>query len=282
MFIHNINPIAFSIGPISIYYYGLVYALGFIFLYAFLYYLIKKEKFNLTVSQLDSLLIYLILGVIIGGRVGEFIFFQPAVLFTNPLEIFYIWHGGMAFHGGVIGVLVALWLFCKKNNKSLYDITDTLVIPLSAILVFGRMANFINGELPGMITNVLWAVNFNGETNLVGEPIFRHPSQIYEAIKNLITFITLLIISQRQTIRGFTYKKGYVTWLFALFYGIGRLITDIWRDDGHWLFGIFSTGQILSILMAGVALFFLIKYYWVNKQYKGRKIRKNKTTIKDD
>lgn len=277
MFIHNINPVFFSIGPVSIYYYGLVYALGFLFMYWYLYKLIKKDTLSLSIEQLDTLLIYLIIGVVAGGRIGEFIFFQPHVLFSNPLQILYIWQGGMAFHGGVIGVLLALWIFCKRNNTHTYDILDALVIPLSAILVFGRIANFINAELFGTITNVAWAVNFNGELNIAGEPIFRHPSQLYDALKNLLTFVGLLIIAKQQTILGKKFKRGYLMWLFGLFYGAGRALTNIWRDDGHWLFGILSTGQILSIVMAGISLYFLIQYYWKGNQYKqGKQIKKQK------
>ena len=261
MFIHNINPVFFSIGPVSVYYYGLVYALGFVFMYWYLYKLVKNGKFKLSTDQLDSLLIYLILGVIIGGRLGEFLFYQQQVLLTRPLEILFIWHGGMSFHGGIIGVVLALWIFCKRNKTHIYDILDTLVIPLSAILVFGRIANFINGELVGNITTLSWGVNFHGELDIAGKRVFRHPSQIYEAIKNLLTFGILLFIEQKQTIKK-KFKRGYITWLFALLYGVGRTIADIWRDDGHWLFGVFSTGQILSIAMTIIALFFLIKYYW--------------------
>lgn len=280
MFIHNINPVAFSIGPISIYYYGLVYALGFIFTYIYLNYLIKKKRFNITSDQLDSLLIYLILGVIIGGRVGEFIFFQPQVLFSNPLQILYIWQGGMSFHGGVIGVVIALLLFCKKHKVHFYDITDKLVIPLSAVLIIGRIANFINAELVGTITKISWAVNFNAETNLAGEPIFRHPSQLYESLKNFITFIALLIIANNE--KQEAYKKGYLSWIFVVLYGVGRTITDIWRDDGHWLLGLFSTGQLLSIIMAAIGLYILIKHYWSGKEYKTtqKRIKHKKTKRK--
>ncbi len=254
MFINNINPIIFSIGSISIRYYGLVYALGFLLTYIYLRKLIKNKKINLNFEELDSLIIYLILGVVIGGRLGEFIFFRPTEIITKPLEIFMIWHGGMSFHGGLLGVLVALKLFVKKYNKKFFEIIDILVIPLSLVLVFGRIANFINSELVGTITKVPWGVNFNNEINQLGERIYRHPSQIYEAIKNLIIFLSLIIIKYKRKI-----QEGTLTWWFILLYGFGRLITDIWRADNHWLFNILSTGQILSLIMIPFAMYFLIK-----------------------
>ena len=274
MFIHNINPILAQIGPISIRYYGLVYALGFLFTYLYLLKKIKNKKIKLTIDELDSLLIYLILGVIIGGRIGEFIFFQPTTLINNPLEIIYIWHGGMSFHGGLIGVLGALILFSKKHKKQFYEILDNLLIPLSIVLIFGRLANFINGELVGTITTISWGVNFHNELNTLGERIYRHPSQIYEAIKNLILATTLILMSKLKITKKYYDQKGFITWTFMLIYGLGRTITDIWRDDGHWLFGIFSTGQLLSMIMTIIAIYVLITKYFKKKRKENNKKRK--------
>jgi len=270
MIINNINPTIFHLGPLSIRYYGLVYALGFIGTYFYLQYKIKKRKIDLNLDELDSLMIYLIIGVIIGGRLGEFLFFRPLELITKPLEILFIWHGGMSFHGGLIGVAIAMYLFTKQYKKNFFEILDKLVIPLSIVLVFGRIANFINGELVGTISKLPWATNFHNEVNGLGERVFRHPSQIYEAIKNLVVFFILIIIDQKNKLKKKTKQKeliGTITWWFVLLYGFGRFITDFFRADNHWFMGIISTGQLLSLIMGLLASYILIKkYYFLKKK----------------
>ncbi len=250
MFIHNI-PAGFSIGILNIRYYGIIYALGFIVAYLFL----RKEKEFLKLSEenLDKLFLYLIIGTILGARIFDFIFYRPDLLFS--LEIFKIWNGGLSFHGGLIGIVTAIYLFSKKHKVEIYKITDTLTIPASLMLFFGRIANFINAELVGRVTNVPWAVNFNGEQNAAGQLVGRHPSQLYEALKNLFNFSILTLIKSKQK-----YKKGYMTWVFIFLYGVLRAFTNIWRDDLlHW--GFLSTGQILSLIMALVAFFVLYNQY---------------------
>lgn len=274
-----INPVLVSLGPIAIRYYGLVYALGFIFTYIYLRYQIKHKHLRLNFDQLDTLIIYLILGVIIGGRVGEFIFFQPHVLFSTPLEVLYIWKGGMSFHGGVLGVVLALFFFCRKYKIRFYEITDHLVIPLSLVLFFGRIANFINQELVGRVTNVSWCMNFNSEINAQGEKVCRHPSQLYEALKNLAIFFILLAQEQRQHINR-QFKEGYLSWLFVLLYGVFRTVVNIWRDDPLWFFGVLSTGQVLSFAMAIIALVVLFKFYWVRKGKRDKHIQHKKKKTK--
>lgn len=253
MFVHTINPVAFSIGNISVYYYGLVYALAFILTYWYLYVQVKHKKFRISTDQLDSLFIYLMIGVVVGGRLGEFIFWRPDLLISNPLSIFYIWQGGMAFHGAIIGVAVGLWLFCKKNNVHFYDITDRIVIPASIALAFGRVANFINAELPGTITRAWVGVNFANETNSLGERIFRHPVQLYLALKNAAVAGLLALDSNK--------KRGYLTWMFVGLYGLGRFIIDFWRFENKWLLGL-SSGQVLSLAMVVIAVIFLYKDHW--------------------
>ena len=250
------NPVAFTIFGFDVYYYGLVYALGFVFTYAFLYWQVKQKHFKITVEQLDSLFIYLILGVVVGGRVGEFIFWQPQTLFSDPLAIFRIWEGGMAFHGGVLGVAVALYLYCKKYKVHFYDISDRLVIPASITLAFGRFANFINGELPGTVTNASIGVNFRGETTAEGTPVFRHPVQLYAVVKNSVMALILYLESKRKQ------KRGYLTWLFVGIYGLFRFVVNFWREDILWFFGILSTGQVLSFAMLILAGIVLYNNYW--------------------
>ena len=184
------NPVFFSIGSLSVYYYGLVYAFGFLLVYWFLRLRSRQGRFSLSFDEIDSLMIYAIIGIVVGARLGEFLFFQPQVLFSAPLEVFKVWQGGMSIHGGMIGFIMACWFFCKRFSKdfssAFFDITDTVVIPTGIILFFGRVANFVNAELVGTITSsVSWCVNYFGET-INGELVCRHPSQLYEALKNVV------------------------------------------------------------------------------------------------
>ena len=259
-----INPVLVSFGPLAIRYYGLVYALGFLCTYFYLQFQIKHKRLRLTIDNLDTLFMYIIIALIIGARLGEFLFYQTNILFSDPLEVFRIWHGGMSFHGGALGVIIALLIFCKKYKIRFYELTDHLVIPASLALFFGRIANFINQELVGRITNVSWCMNFNGEINAQGEKVCRHPSQLYEALKNLGIFFLLLAHDRQQTFKR-KYKEGYITWLFVLSYGVLRTLVNYWRDDVLWLWGIFGTGQFMSILMAIIALIVLFKFYWLKK-----------------
>ncbi|MGE0792778.1 MAG: prolipoprotein diacylglyceryl transferase [Candidatus Woesearchaeota archaeon] len=262
MFIHNINPILIPLNFIAdgfgIRYYGIIYALGFLISYFFL----KKQKnfLKLNDNQIDNLFLYIILGTIIGARFLDFIFFNPLTLIQNPLELFFIWKGGLSFHGGLIGCITAIYLYSKKHKIKIYKITDTLVIPASLMLFFGRIANFINAELIGTITNLPWAVNFNNELGSNGQLIGRHPSQLYEAVKNLAIFFTLYLIKNHEE-KTKTYKEGFRTWIFILLYGLLRLITNIWRDDYKWFFNIMGSGQILSLIMFIIATYILIKKY---------------------
>jgi phosphatidylglycerol---prolipoprotein diacylglyceryl transferase len=265
------NPIFFSLGPIDIRYYGLVYALGFLFVYWWLRRQAKKKRFSLTSEQIDTFMIYAILGGVLGGRFGEFLFFQQNTLLSDPLQVFRIWEGGMSIHGGILGFLFATHLFCKKYKKKIYEITDTVVVPASLVLVFGRIANFINAELIGTITRVPWAINWFGERGSNGELIGRHPVTLYKALKDLVIFGVLAILHAQETTKK-KFKEGYLTWIFILVYGGLRVITDIWRADTKWAFNILGTGQILSLLMATLAIAILIKQYWLKKNTK--KIKK--------
>lgn len=249
----------------KLYYYGLVYALGFLAAYIYFRYQSKTKKIDLTFDQVDTLMIYAIIGGILGGRIGEFLFYQFNVLITNPLQIFMIRDGGMSIHGGILGFLIAMWLFLKKYKKiTLYEITDNAVIVASFTLFFGRIANFINAELCGRLTTSKIGVNLHNPPTCDG---YRHPSQLYEALKNLLMGTILMFVEtiERKTNK---YKAGYKTWLFVFIYGILRTVVNIWRDDVLWIFGIFGTGQILSIIMAIAAGYILITKYWFKKSKK--------------
>ncbi len=251
MFYHNINPALLSIGPLEIRYYGLVYAIGFIAAYLLLRHTAKKGKIrNFDESKADTLIIYLVLGAIIGARFLLFVFYHPGTLIREPLEVLMIWHGGMSFHGGLIGAVIAGLLFCKKHKISFYQLADLAVLPLAFFLFLGRIANFINGELVGNRTSVPWCVVFPGYDGC------RHPSQLYEALKNLIIFFVLSFMYTKDNIKK-RLKEGVIFWGFVLIYGALRLIITFWRDDPRFL-GL-SGGQYLSLAMFITASVFLFK-----------------------
>lgn len=250
----NFNSILASIGPFEIRYYGLVYVFGFLLVYFLLWHAIKKKKLNLTNEELDTFILYLMLGVIIGSRGFEVLFWEPAYYFTHPLDIFAVWKGGMAFHGGLIGAILATWLFCRRDSVMKKKVTiaimsDLLVIPAAFALALGRIANFINGELVGTITNISWCFNFPGYEGC------RHPSQLYGALKRFIIVGILISINLVKK----TYKPGFLFWWFIGLMGIGRFILDFYREDVRY-FGL-SLGQYLGLGMLLLSVFVFIIWY---------------------
>lgn len=248
MFVHNINPTILHIwGPFEIRYYGLVYVLGFLLVY----YILNKrrDELKLTKAEVESLVLYIILGVVIGARLFEVFIWEHNYYLAHPLEIFAIWQGGMSLHGGIAGVLLAGYLFCKKKKLSLAKLADIVIIPAVFILAIGRIANFINAELVGTITNVPWCVVFPGYDGC------RHPVQLYGALGRFILFGYLVALKKIKR-----WKDGFLFWNFVLFMGIGRFFCDFLRDDPRWL-GL-SMGQYLSLVMAAVAGYILLRYYY--------------------
>lgn len=225
----------------AIRWYGLFYILGFIIAY----YTLKKhaKQLELTAEQIDSVLTSLVVGVIAGARLGYVFFYNPGYYLTNPLEIIAVWKGGLSFHGGLLGALVAIAHFCKKNNYRFLRLTDAVTIPLAVALVFGRIANFMNGELYGRITTVPWAVKF---PNVEG---FRHPSQLYESFKNVVIAGILWKYQKNNP------KEGRVTALFLILYAIFRSFIEFVREPEIFI-GIFTMGQFLNlfVVIAGIYL----------------------------
>ena len=259
MFFNNINPILLNFWNLEIRYYGIAYFLGFVIVYLFLYYYSKKGILKLTIEKIDSLLLYLIIGGVLGGRVGailsDFIYY-----ITNPMEMLAFWHGGMSFHGGLIGILIALFIFAKRNKIEFYDLADILVLPASIGLFLGRLANFTNHELYGRITDVSWCTVFKDVDDYC-----RHPSQIYEALKNLFIFGVLWIA------KGKNKKKGFLFWIFITLYGMLRFILEFYRERTQLILDLTWTQYACLIMFIG-GIIILIKNY--RKDYKEK--RKNK------
>ena len=252
MFINNFDPVAFQIISFEIRWYSLAYILGII-----IGWILCKKIFikNLDINQkFDDYITYLIIGIIIGGRLGYVLFYNFSYYINNILDIFKIWQGGMSFHGGLLGIIIASILFAKKNNQDLFVYTDlvSLVAPIG--IFFGRLANFINSELYGKVTEVPWAVTFVQVDNLS-----RHPSQLYEAIfEGIILFILLLYFRSKN----FLAKPGLISGLFLIFYSVFRFCIEFFRvpDEqiGYLIFNL-SMGQIISLvfIMIGTIVFYL-------------------------
>ncbi|MFM7943458.1 MAG: prolipoprotein diacylglyceryl transferase [Candidatus Fonsibacter sp.] len=258
MYIHNLDPIIINFGFLEIRWYSLAYIFGIFLGFYYAKYLIKKfwYKENINVQVLDNFLIYLILGIILGGRLGYILFYNFNYYYQNPLEILFLWRGGMSFHGGVIGVLIASLIFAKKNNVKILVLTDIVVCATPIGIFLGRIANFINGELYGKKTFSDYGVIF---PKIDMEP--RHPSQLYEAIlEGLILFFLLNIILK--------FKKklfnGELSCYFLIFYSIFRIISELFREQdkhiGYIIFNI-SLGTIISFsfLIFGIIAFKIIK-----------------------
>ena len=247
----EINPVIFKIGPLSMRWYGLMYVFGFVSSYLLVIYQMKKKSLKFNRDHIDDLFFYLILGLIIGARLGYVLFYDLRTFLSNPLEIFAVWHGGMSFHGGLIGTVIAGYLVMKRKKLPFYATAD-LFIPTCPIgLGFGRLGNFINGELFGRPANVPWAMVFPQ-----GGPQPRHPSQLYEMLlEGVVLFLTLWIYKDHKK------REGDVMALFLILYGIFRIICELFREPDvqlGYFFGLLSMGQILSICMIAAGI--IVKY----------------------
>ena len=254
MFINNFNPVAFEIFSLEIRWYSLAYIFGIIFGWYFCKKkIIKDEK---LLSLFDDLVTYLIIGIILGGRLGYIFFYNPEYYLNNFYEIFKIWNGGMSFHGGLIGIIIATFIFCKQHKINHYIFLDAISIVAPIGIFFGRIANFLNSELIGRETDVFWSVKF-----LTIDNISRHPSQIYEAIfEGLILFLILSYFSKKE----FFKKPGLISSLFIIFYSFFRFILEFFREpDNHIGLLVYNLtlGQFISILflISGIVLYLLKK-----------------------
>ena len=256
MLIHpQFNPIAIELGPLAVRWYGLMYLAGFV---AFLW-LGKRRAATqpwhaMNAEDVDDLLFYGVLGVVLGGRLGQVLFYEPGYYLAHPLEIFMIWKGGMAFHGGMLGVFVAMALWARKSGKTFFQVTDFIapLVPLG--LMAGRIGNFINGELWGRVadTTLPWAMVFPQVDRLP-----RHPSPLYQAAgEGLLLFVVLWLFSARQRARG------AVSGVFMIGYGTLRFVAEYFREPDHGIFGVsyvVSMGQWLSLPMVLFGLWLLLR-----------------------
>ncbi len=238
----QIDPILFQVGPLAIRWYGLMYLLGFGAAYMLIRHLARLRNLALTKDGVSDLLFYGVLGVVLGGRLGYVIFYNPSQYLSRPLEIFAVWQGGMSFHGGLLGVVVASVIFCWRRKLPVLLTGDILATSATIGLGLGRIGNFINGELWGRVTEQPWGIIFPG-----GGHLPRHPSQLYEAVlEGLVLFILLYLLHRRKVTEGVPF------FCFFIGYGLFRFLIEFVRQpDAHlgFLWGGATMGQLLSLPM---------------------------------
>ena len=253
----EVSPIMFTIGPIAIRWYSMAYLFGIVAAWFLVRRNIAKYKLPLSYAQLEDLVFYVTLGIILGGRLGYVIFYGGSGFLYQPWLILQVWKGGMSFHGGVLGVVLAAWLFAKKNQRPFLSITDLIVLYAPIGIFCGRLANFVNDELWGRVTDVPWAVRFPN-----GGYLPRHPSQLYEAFfEGLVMFAVLNFLWRYKYVRE---HQGLVSALFITLYGIFRISMERFREPDAQLgffFGHITMGQMLSVPLilvgAGVIAYIL-------------------------
>ncbi|MCB2182545.1 MAG: prolipoprotein diacylglyceryl transferase [Desulfobulbaceae bacterium] len=254
----SIDPVIFHIGPLQVRWYGMMYVLGFAASYFLVRFQIEKFKSQKLAAEFENLNFILIISLVLGGRLGYVLFYNFSYYLHNPMEILATWHGGMSFHGGVVGLILGGFLFCRKKGLNFLETADIYVVTTPVGLGLGRIGNFINGELFGRVSDVPWAMVFPG-----GGPLSRHPSQLYEAFME--GFLLFIILWHLKTVK---YRKswGHGTMLaaFLFFYGVFRIFIEFFRQpDAHigYMAGFITRGQLLSSIMvcSGLILFFAVK-----------------------
>jgi phosphatidylglycerol:prolipoprotein diacylglycerol transferase len=260
----QINPSIVEIGPFNIKWYGVAYAVGIIigsFLISKLsYHLYTKKfyKFYLNKTQLDKLIVYTILGIVLGGRLGYVLFYDPQLFVKNFIQVFNTLQGGMSFHGGLIGLLIAIKLYSIKYKISFLYIVDLIAVAAPIGILLGRLANFINCELVGRYTDVPWGMMFPNDYYP------RHPSQIYEALTEGL--LLLIIMNYLAFYTSILKRSGISSGMFAILYAIMRIVCELFREPDQGYLGIFTYGQILTFPMILIGIL-LIKYHSLKPTY---------------
>jgi phosphatidylglycerol---prolipoprotein diacylglyceryl transferase len=249
-----INPVALAVGPFVVRWYALAYIAGLVTGWRYCLWMASQPPRVARREDVDDFLVWATLGVILGGRTGYVLFYRPEFYFANPSEILKLWHGGMSFHGGALGVVVAIWLFSRQRKINLLAFADIITPAVPIGLFFGRIANFINDELWGRVTNVRWAMVFPSDP----EHLPRHPSQLYEAtLEGIVLFAVLFFVMRRTDARR---QPGTLSGTFLCGYAIARIIGECFRQPdanlGFIFWGI-TMGQILSVPVLAVGVWLL-------------------------
>ena len=261
MYTHNLDPILIDFGILIVRWYSLAYIFGIIIGWWYgkkiITHILRNTGLKFKLKNFDDLITYLVISIIIGGRIGYIIFYNLNYYISNPSEILKIWEGGMSFHGALLGIIIGTYLFSQKKGVSTFFMLDIIACVAPIGIFLGRIANFINGELVGKATNVSWSVIFP-----LIDMLPRHPSQLYEAIlEGIILFLILNILIFKKK-----YKIGLSSCLFLIYYGIFRIVSEVFREPDAqigYLFGLFSMGSLLSFFMilSGFVILGIFKKY---------------------
>jgi phosphatidylglycerol:prolipoprotein diacylglycerol transferase len=239
----EISPIAFALGPIVIRWYSLAYLFGILIAWFLILRNNEKNKLGYDKQLIEDLVFYVTLGIIIGGRLGYAIFYGGSEMWLKPWRLLELWKGGMSFHGGIVGVIMATWLFVRRYNLKFLAVTDLMALYAPIGMFLGRIANFINDELWGRVSNAPWAIRFPS-----GGYLPRHPSQLYEAIfEGVVIFILVNWLWRYKTLRN---NHGIISAIFVILYGMFRIFMEQFRQpDAHlgFFFDVLTMGQILSV-----------------------------------
>ena len=243
-----IDPVLVNIGPFPIRWYALAYVAGLVMGWATARFLVSRDRFwapgqpRPSIISIDDLVVFIAVGIILGGRAGYVLFYNLPFFLANPAEIPKLWTGGMAFHGGLVGAVLGLWMFARRHKLPVLTVGDVVAAGVPFGLLFGRLANFIKPELWGRASDVPWAMVFPG-----GGPLPRHPSQLYEAaLEGLVLLLVLAIVIKRGGLR----RPGLITGLFAVGYGLARITAECFREPDAqlgFLFGGATMGMLLSV-----------------------------------
>ena len=248
----DIDPVLFRLGPIAIRWYGLMYVFGLTAAFFMIKARAASRQVALSLDDLHDLILYAAVGVILGGRLGYILFYNLPYYIESPVKLLAVWEGGMSFHGGLLGVIVAVGVFCRRKGRTFYAIADLAAPAVPIGLGLGRLGNFINGELYGRATDVPWCMVFD---RTGGGSLCRHPSQLYEAfLEGVLLFALVWAVGRRPR------APGTVFWAFIAGYGACRAFVELFREpDAHLglLAGMISMGQVLSLPMLALGLFMI-------------------------
>lgn len=254
----QIDPIAVQLGPLAVRWYALAYIAGIVLGWQYALRLCREMPKLVTPQQMDDFIVWLTLGIILGGRVGYVLFYNPLYFLQNPAEILQLWRGGMSFHGGLGGVLLAMYLFARKRGIRFFALADVVAVCVPFGLFFGRLANFVNGELFGRKSDVAWAMVFPN-----GGPSPRHPSQLYEAALEGVVLFAVLWLLMRMGARD---RPGIISGAFLIGYGLARFTVEFAREPdaqlGYLSFGL-TMGQYLTLPMLAFGAALIV---WANRR----------------
>lgn len=246
----NIDPVAFEIGPVAVRWYALAYIAGVLLGWRYAAHLARLDPRWPDAKLFEDFMTWIVFGIVLGGRIGYVLFYNLDYFIKHPAEIFMIWHGGMSFHGGFLGVLAAAWFFTRKHNIKFLTFTDVICCVVPIGLFFGRVANFINGELFGRVSDAPWAMVFPR-----GGDAPRHPSQLYHAaLEGLALLLILSLLARNEKLRG---RTGFLSGMFLILYGLFRGFVEFFREPDAqigFLMGGVTMGQILCVPMLGFGI----------------------------